>query len=146
MKKNRFTLRAAVYLILLKDNHILLQRRYQTGWKDGWYSLVSGHLDGDESVHAAMIREAAEEAGIILTKEDLSPATVMHRKSDQEYIDFFFAATTWEGEPRIMEPHKSDELGWFPLDALPDNVLPNVLEALQQYRDKRAFSITGWTK
>ncbi len=32
---NRFMLRAAVYLMPIKDGQILLLRRYNTGWMDG---------------------------------------------------------------------------------------------------------------
>lgn len=53
----RFTVKSATYLMPLKDNQILLSRRFNTGWMDGMYSLISGHLDGNESVNDAMIRE-----------------------------------------------------------------------------------------
>lgn len=47
MSSERFLIRSAVYLILLKKNKILLARRFKTGWKDGHYSLVAGHIDGN---------------------------------------------------------------------------------------------------
>src|SRR3989344_9476080 len=110
MSKKRFMLRAAVYLMPLKDNQILLSRRYKTGWMDGKYSLIAGHLDGNESVSKSMIREAYEEAGIKIDPEDLKPATVLHRYStDQEYMDFFFIAEKWTGEPTIKESNKCDD-------------------------------------
>jgi ADP-ribose pyrophosphatase YjhB (NUDIX family) len=112
---------------------------------DGKYSLVSGHLDGNESITSAMIREAQEEAGMQIQKKDLQPATVLHRKSpDAEYIDFFFVIKEWEGEPKVMEPDKCDNLEWFPLDNLPDNVLPHIKEALHNYKNTIPFSESGW--
>jgi hypothetical protein len=42
-----------------------------------------------------------------------------------ERIDFFFSCRAWSGEPRTMEPAKSAALDWFPLDALPDPVVPH---------------------
>lgn len=145
MLKKRFTLRAAVYLLLLKEDKILLLRRFNTWWMDGMYSLVSGHLDGNESVMDAMIREALEEARIKLAKPDLEPVTVLHRKSkDQEYIDFFFIARHWEGKPVIGEPDKCDELRWFSLDNLPENILPYIKTVLNNYKNKIPFSESGW--
>lgn len=141
----RFKLRSAVYLFPLKEDKVLLLRRFNTGWMDGMYSLVSGHLDGNETVSDAMIREALEEATIKITKENLIPATVIHRKSpDQEYIDFFFVVRDWEGEERIGEPDKCDDLSWFPINNLPDNLLPHVKEALANYQNKIPFSESGW--
>ena len=100
MSNERFTLRAAVYLILIKNGKTLLSRRSNTGWMDGKYSLIAGHLDGNETVFDTMIRESFEEAGVKVVKEDLIPVKVLHRKSnDQEYMDFFFLADKWEGEP-----------------------------------------------
>ncbi len=109
-------------------------RRYKTGWMDGYYGLPSGHLEEGEAPAAAAIRETAEEIGINLKPEDLKFAVVMHRKAaneaDREYIDFFFTAENWPGEPRLMEPDKCDEVGWFPLDNLPEKIIPYVKDAI----------------
>jgi ADP-ribose pyrophosphatase YjhB (NUDIX family) len=145
MSSNRFLIRSAVYLLLQKDNKILLSRRFNTGWMDGHYSLVSGHLDGGEPVSIAMVREAREEAGITINPQDLIPATVLHRQSSNyEYIDFFFVCTQWGGEPVIMEKDKCDDLSWFDLDHLPQNMLPYINEVIQNYKNKTAFSESGW--
>ena len=141
----RFTLRAAVYLLLLKGNEVLLQKRFHTGWMDGKYSLIAGHVDGNESVIQAMRREAREEADIILSENDLLPATVLHRKGGEvECVDFFFVATSWDGEPKIMEKDKCDDLRWFPMDSLPENVLPYIKEAIYNDSHHIAFSTSGW--
>ena len=112
---------------------------------DGKYSLIAGHLDGNEPVGDSMIREAYEEAGIKIKKEDLIPATVLHRNSgDQEYVDFFFVSEKWLGSPTIKEANKCDDMSWFPLDNLPDNVLPHVLEAVKNYQKRVPFSESEW--
>ena len=119
-------------------------RRFKTGWGDGNYSLVFGHLDGGETVSQAMIREASEEARITVDKDDLVPAVVIHRMSNVEYVDFFFVAKKWKGEPEIGEPDKCNDLSWFPLDNLPNNLLPHVKEALEKYKNKVPFFESGW--
>lgn len=146
MDKKRFTLRAAVYLMLFQDNTILLARRFNTGWMDGKYSLIAGHLDGHETVTEAMIREAVEEGGIKLKPEDIHVAHTMHRKSsdDLEYIDFFLVADKWEGEPTITEPEKCDEIKWFSLNNLPDNLLPYVKKAIDCIQNNITFSEFDW--
>ncbi len=71
MPRDYFTIIPAVYLILEKDNKILLLRRYNTGYNDGLYSLPSGHVEDGEFPIDALIREAQEEIGIIIAKEHL---------------------------------------------------------------------------
>jgi ADP-ribose pyrophosphatase YjhB (NUDIX family) len=146
MSNERFMLRAAVYLILIRDGKTLLARRFKTGWMDGKYSLVAGHIDGMEKVSEAMIREAYEEAGIKIEKKDLKPIKVLHRMSsdNMEYMDFFFIADEWEGEPSIMEPNKCDDMSWFPLDNLPENTLPYIKNVIENYKDGIAFIESGW--
>lgn len=146
MSNERFTLRAAVYLILVRDSKILLARRFKTGWMDGKYSLIAGHLDGNEGVFDAMLREAFEEAGIKIQKKDLKPVKVLHRMSSDrmEYMDFFFIAEKWEGEPKIMEPNKCDDISWFPINDLPKNTLPHVREVIERYNDGIPFVESGW--
>jgi 8-oxo-dGTP diphosphatase len=136
----RFTLRAAVYLLLIKDEKVLLIRRANTGWRDGEYSLVSGHIDPVESATAAMRREAEEEAGIKVVESDLKFVHVMHRDKGVDYIDFFFTADKWDGEPSICEPDKCDDMQWFEIDKLPENTVPNVRRAIDAYKRGEYYS------
>lgn len=146
MTTEKFKLRSAVYLLPIKDDKVLLSKRFNTGWMDGKYSLISGHIDGNETVFEAMVREAWEEAGLKIDPKDLIPGTVIHRKSDVEYIDFFFVVKKWQGIPTIKEPNKCDDLSWYPLDNLPDNLLPFIVEAINNYQNKIAFFASGWEK
>lgn len=140
----RFKLHVAVYLLLIKNKKILLSKRFNTGWMDGNYSLIAGHLDGNETISNAIIRETFEEAKIKIKKKDLIPATVIHRKAKIEYIDFFFVAKKWTGIPKIGDPKKCNELTWFSLDNLPNNLLPYIKEALDNYKNKIPFFESGW--
>ncbi|WP_232695626.1 NUDIX hydrolase [Brevibacillus daliensis] len=131
MKKERFTASVTVHMFLLREQEVLLLRRFQTGYEDGNYSVVAGHLDGDEEVMQAAFRETREEAGVELVPQHTRIVGVMHRKSGEERIDFFVVATDWIGEIVNCEPHKCDELAWYPLDNLPSTIIPYVREALQ---------------
>ena len=92
-----------------------------------------------------MFREAKEEAGIDITEKQLRLVHVMHRKSEEERIDFFFEATEWQGEPKIMETNKCDDLSWFPISQLPQNVIPYVKSGIENYGNKISFSEFGWS-
>ena len=123
---------------------MLLLRRRNTGYRDGSYSVVAGHLDGGETVVAAMVREAREEVGITVKPGDLRVIGVMHRREGDERIDFFLTADAWSGEVVNAEPEKCDDLAWFPLGGLPANVVPYVARALANYRRGGWFDSFGW--
>ncbi len=123
---------------------MLLLRRFHTGYEDGNYSVIAGHLDGGEEVRTAMLREAREEAGIEIALEDLRVVGVMHRRANDERIDFFLTTEKWSGEPHICEPERCDKLAWYPLDALPANTVPYVRRALENYRAGHWFDSFGW--
>jgi 8-oxo-dGTP diphosphatase len=140
----RFQLLSAVHLFLIRDGQILLLRRFNTGYEDGNYSVPAGHLDGGEQIKAAMIREAQEEIGIELDPQALDVVGVMHRLSNDERIDWFLTADAWSGEIANCEPECCDDLCWFDLDALPDNIIPYVRQALKNFQQGRWFDSFGW--
>jgi 8-oxo-dGTP diphosphatase len=107
----------AVHLLFIRDENILLLRRFNTGYEDGKYSLVAGHLESGETVTQTAIREAQEEAGVNIASENIRVVQVCHRKSDDERIDFFVLVEAWDGE--ICKMH---DLSWFPLAELPDKM------------------------
>jgi ADP-ribose pyrophosphatase YjhB (NUDIX family) len=145
MDKKRFKIIPTAHLVLIENDKILLLRRLNTGYEDGNYSVVAGHLDGEETFIQAMVREAKEEAGIEIKPEDLEVIHVMHRKCpNEERIDFFIKAHKWSGEPIIMESDKCDDLDWFKLGNLPDNLIPYIKQAIDCINKKLSYSEEGW--
>ena len=144
MLSQRSKLVPAVHVFVMRDAQVLLSRRVNTGYEDGNYSVIAGHLDSGEDVNAAAIREAQEEAGIHVASADIEVVGVMHRKADDGRIDFFVVAHAWFGEIVNREPHKCDDLSWFTLDQLPENVIPYVRRALENYRTGVWFDSFGW--
>lgn len=122
----------AVYLILRKGSKVLLVRRANTGYQDGKYSLVAGHVEGRESIATAICREAKEEVGVKIHPKDLSLAHITHRlASDKKiYLDCFFKCAKWSGEIQNKEPHKCDDVSWHSHLSLPKNIIPHVRVAI----------------
>ena len=109
--------------------------------------MVAGHIDGNERMAEALARETKEEADISIRPEDLRTVHVMHRYCpDREYVDVFLEADAWKGELRNNEPEKCGGLEWFSEDALPDNMVPEIRQALQQVRKGVPFGEFGWEK
>lgn len=145
--KQRFKVIPAVYLILIKNKKVLMMRRFNTGWDDENYSLPAGHLDGNEPAKKGLVREIREEIGLNINPQDLNLVHVMHRSTkniDNERIDLYFTTNQWEGVPKIMEPHKCDNMKWFFLNNLPANIVSGVKQAIQNYRQAIIYSEIGW--
>lgn len=68
----RVTFPVTVHLFFFRENQVLLLRRFNTGFRDGEYSVPAGHLDGGETVIAAAAREAQEEIGVRIEVQDTS--------------------------------------------------------------------------
>jgi len=141
MAKAKFTMRVAVHLILIENDQILLLRRFNTPWRNGWYSVIAGHADGNETIGHAMIREALEEGGLSIQENDVLIVHVLHRiAKDSEYIDYFFVPRKYSGEPKNMEPEKCDDLSWFPVNSLPENTIPYIRQAIEKIQAGVTFS------
>ncbi|HEY6074259.1 MAG TPA: NUDIX domain-containing protein [Anaerolineales bacterium] len=135
---------ATVHLFLFRGEEILLLRRAHTGFRDGEYSVPAGHLDGGETVIEAGRREAREEIGVEIDPLDILFSSVMHRREGDERVDFFVHVKHWQGEPFNAETDKSDDLRWFPLPSLPENVVPYVRRAIQNHMTGVQFDEFGW--
>ncbi|MBN2046006.1 MAG: NUDIX domain-containing protein [Anaerolineales bacterium] len=136
--------RSAVHLFFIDDDQVLLSRRANTGYMDGHYSVVAGHLEPGETVLQAAVREASEEAGVVILPKDTEVVGVMHRRDGEERIDFFARVHSWVGEPFNAEPEKCSDLRWFRLNALPENIVPYIFQALQNYKANVWFDTFGF--
>ncbi len=142
--KDKFKLIASVYLLFRRGDGILLLRRANTGYEDGNYGLVAGHLEQGESLREAAVREAKEESGVDIDVDDLIFKTTMHRRQEDERVDYFFEVTKWSGEIVNTEPDKCDDLSWFSINDLPENIIPYIRQAIECARDGVTYSEFGW--
>ena len=64
MAHHSFALVPASYVLLLRGPEVLLQRRQNTGYMDGfWVAGAAGHVEPGETARHAAVREAREELG-----------------------------------------------------------------------------------
>ena len=136
---DRFQVIPAAYVVLRRGDEVLLLLRAKTGYMDGYWAVPAGHVEQGESALTAALREVREEVGVKIDPADLVPVTAMHRTGGNglaidERVDFFFTASRWEGEPRLMEPDKAAGLDWYSLDKLPDPVVPHEARVLAGLR------------
>lgn len=132
------------YLILKQGNEILLHLRKNTGYCDGMWSLVAGHVEDGESATAALIRETYEEIGITLSPDQIKVVHVMHRQTNRLNVDIFFACPLWEGVIKNCEPEKCEKLEFFSLENLPTNIVDYNATALKAVLNEEFYSEQGW--
>ncbi len=146
----RFKIKVGVLLVLIEDSKVLLSRRYNTGIADGRHVFPMGGLEEGETVTQAIIREAKEEINLTLQPGALQVAHVMHRLHHLPngdtfpQVDVFFTSQCYEGSIQNLEPHKCDEVKFYPLHDLPSTVEPFIQQALQCIQKKQFYSEIGW--
>ena len=140
----RATFPVTVHLFFFRENQILLLRRFNTGFRDGEYSVPAGHLDGGETVVAAAAREAEEEVGVRIEVKDIVFSSVVHRIENDERVDFFVHVHKWQGEPFNAEPEKCDDLRWVDVNQLSLNIVPYVRRAIENHLNAIQFDEYGW--
>ncbi|MFJ7212739.1 NUDIX domain-containing protein [Amycolatopsis sp. NPDC098790] len=134
-----------VHVLLVRgDDLLLIQRRGPYG--DGKWHLPSGKLDANESLPAGAAREGGEEVGVLIDPADLRYVHTLHVAGSGPVprLGVFFEARRWSGEPYNREPDKCSAVEWFPLDNLPDDVIPYPLAGIRGYLDGVPFGLLGW--
>lgn len=146
---NTFTKRSEAsvnaYLILRREDEILLLLRKNTNYCDGMWGFVAGHVEDGESATEAMIREAKEEIGIQLLPHQIKVVHIMHRQSNRMNIDVFFECLSWEGMVKNCEPEKCEKLDFFPTNTLPANLIEYNIHALHATMRGEYYSEQGWS-
>ena len=72
-----------------------------------------------------MIREAKEELGISLNRQDLKIVHIMHHYTGKR-MNFILEIEKFNLEPQIMEVDKCEELKWVEINNLPENTMEKV--------------------
>ena len=149
--EEKFRTKSAVMVMLIRKNNkgeeeILLQKRQNTGYKDGYWDFsASGHVEKNESMKQAVVREAKEELNVDIELENVNFITMMHKYSENDiYYNGFFKVTNWKNNPIINEPDKCSEIKWFKIDELPKNIINDRYEAINNYKNHISYSEYGW--
>ena len=136
----RYLSRIGVDIFLERKNketeksEILMLKRAETGYYDGYYDLPGGHLEEGEDIFDGMIREAIEEIAIKLKREDMEILHIYHRYKGG-MLKFVFKANKYEGEPSNEEPEQCEKIEWVEFENLPKNIVPSIEKELENIKN-----------
>lgn len=140
----RYQCKMTVGLLLKKDNEVLLMKRKNTGFEDEMYELIGGHVERNESLKMAIVRETKEEIGIDINENDLKFLTIHYRNSGENYINFFFVCDKYKGQLKNCEPNKCDEINWFNISNLSENLGGMAKRVMNAYKNGIVLGEYGW--
>lgn len=125
-------------LAILRDGRLLLYRRTRPP-EAGHWNIVGGKVDHMEHSRDAARREAEEETGLSFGRLDFLCLSEQIIEADgQHWLSLIYVTEEFDGEPRVMEPEKLPEFGWFALDDLPgplSRFTAAAVAAVKQRRD-----------
>lgn len=147
----RYKTLSTVSMIIERENQgqseILLQKRKNTGWMDGSWELgACGHVEEGETLKQAAVRETREELCLDVKEKDLEFVGLNHNNIEGKgtYYCMYFKVKNFSGIPAIGEPEKCEEIRWFPIDNLPQEIIPIRKTAIENYLHSILYCEIGW--
>jgi 8-oxo-dGTP diphosphatase len=107
-----------VGVAVVKNGMVLLGKRKKTHGSGHW-GFPGGHLEFGESVEACAQRELSEETGLKALSVRLGSWTSDLIEPAKHYITILTFVDHFEGEPKLVEPHKCEGWEWFSWEELP---------------------------
>ena len=131
-----------VYVIVRRQDDVLLLLRSATGYKDGEWGPPAGKVEPGESYADAAVRELAEETSIVVPPDDLRFLHVIERvpSSGNPWVGMFFEVCVAGVDPVNREPHKHSAMSFFPNSALPDPTVDYVRHVVDAVRRGERYS------
>ncbi|AKZ53386.1 putative MutT family protein [Streptomyces ambofaciens ATCC 23877] len=129
------------------DGTVLLGLRHpDSAFAPSTWHVLAGHCEQENAI-ACLLREAREEAGLHIERQDVELVHVIHhvdKAGDRPRIGLFFRARTWSGEPELREPDKCTQWRFWDPAALPDNLVSHTRQAIAKIQNGDLYSESGW--
>ena len=97
-----------------EPRQVLLTKRRpdRTDWAGLW-GVPAGRLQEGEELEEALVRELAEEAGLLAREfEFLETVYAEEPTSGRRYVHNLYLVSRWEGEPENRAPDEHETIAW----------------------------------
>ncbi|MGW2081246.1 NUDIX hydrolase [Streptomyces sp. NPDC001939] len=130
-----------------KDGLILLGLRHpDSTFAPSTFHFLAGHCEREAAI-SCLVREAKEEAGLIIDPADVDLVHVVHLVDSPQArprIGLVFQAHDWSGVPEVLEPERCVEWRWFAPQDIPAQTVPYTRLAIEGILAGRLYSEMGW--
>ncbi len=110
--------KVGVGVMLLKNGKVLMTKR-KGAHGEGEFAFPGGHLEFGESFADCARRETMEEAGIKIKNIQFQYLANVTKYTGKHYVHIGLTADWASGEPKNLEPDRSEGWAWYSLDNLP---------------------------
>ncbi len=125
--------------LIVNDKGMLFlsQRGVKAKNERGLWEFPGGSVEFGERLADALRREMREEYGIEITVGELLDVTDhILPEERQHWVSPTFICRIISGEPRILEPEKCAEIGWFAPDEMPEGLTMITRINWEHYKQK----------
>ena len=129
MTDRRSEVGVGVGVLVTRGDEVLLVRRRHHG--AGSWSTPGGYLDVGETPEACAARETAEETGVEFADIAFWAVTNDVHPDGKHNVTIWMTARYATGEATVAAPDESDDVGWFPIDDLPQPLYFSTLNVLR---------------
>lgn len=130
--------KVGVGVMILKDGRVLLGKR-KGSHGEGEYAFPGGHLEYLESFEDCARRETREECGIEIRDIHFQFLANVTKYAPKHYVHIGVIADLASGDPRVLEPEKSESWDWYPLEKLPKPMFEMCRLAIESQRTGRNY-------
>lgn len=122
-----------------QGNFIMAKRSNNARDEHGRWDIGAGGLEFGDTVETTLKKEIAEEYCTEVLGYEFLGFRDVHRENQGQpthWIALDFKVLIDSSRVKIGEPHKFDEIGWFKLSALPENLHSQLPHFLDKYKDR----------
>lgn len=127
-----------VGVMILKNGKVLLGKR-KGSHGEGEFAFPGGHLEYMESFADCAKREVKEECGIEISNVRFQFLSNLTKYKPKHYVHIGLLADWKSGEPKILEPNKSESWLWYDVDNTPCPMFETSMLAFQSHKSGQDY-------